>query len=314
MAYREVRVPPDATIGEDGSSEGAHFTPPIVQINRIDARSGRLVPRANETMDQFLDAVFVDGLRASYRRRLILTLDETLGFRDLMEKLASGVLDEEIAEVMIATLFGIVKLAVMKIDADIEREHAERESRRWKVDPKTGLLNQTAFDEYAPLLFDKLVQERRIVSYIVFDIDSFREVNRHGHPAGDHVLGEIGKIILAQLRSNDTAARDGGDEFAIMLPDTSLREAVLFAERIRKAVESHEFDYKGKKFKITLSVGVGMRQEEDTFNDLHARTDNLERISKSSGGNLISVFLPESADVSGFPDFVNIVTLAKRLN
>lgn len=313
-AYQRVQIV-DRTMDEDGPSGGAPFMPPIEQIRRLKASDVRLVPRANDTTNKLLDSIFVHGLRASYKRRLILTLDDTPGFHRVMAALTRANVSVEIANIMIEVLFGMVQLGVQKIDESIERERAEKANERLKIDPKTGLLGQAAFDEYAPALFDRLVQEGRIVSYIVFDIDGFKRVNDgHGHPAGDYVLREIGKIISGQLRSDDTAARDGGDELAVILPDTSLREAVLLAERIRKAVEFHEFIYNGKALNVTLSVGVGMRQEGDTFGDLHRRTDGLECISKAKGGNLISIAVLDSTDISTFPDSVNIVPSAENPN
>lgn len=322
MPYQRVIVPSDETAGEDGLPEGAMSVPsvpsvpPIDQIRGLSGSDPRLVPRTTDTTNDLLDSIFALGLRASYKRRLILTLDDTPGFHKVMAALARADLSLDIANIMIEVLFGMVQLGVQKIDESIAREHAERARDSLRFDAITGLISQTAFNGYGPAVFDKLAEEGRLLAYIVADIDNFKTVNdsNGGHPAGDYVLAELGGIIRKQLRGDDIPVRNGGDEFVIVLPDTSPVEAIVLAERIRKAVESHEFIYEGRQFKVTLSIGVGTRQAEDTFETLHKRTDGLSYASKTGGKNRISVVVPEGMNVPTFPDSVNIVPAAGKPN
>jgi two-component system, cell cycle response regulator len=91
------------------------------------------------------------------------------------------------------------------------------------------------------------------------DIDNFKKVNdNHDHLFGSFVLSEVGKIIRANIRSVDFAARYGGDEFLVALPETSAAGAELFANRLRTVIEAHVFTNKSDSMRLTASLGVGV--------------------------------------------------------
>jgi diguanylate cyclase (GGDEF)-like protein len=98
----------------------------------------------------------------------------------------------------------------------------------------------------------------RPVSLVLVDIDHFKSINdQHGHPTGDLVLREIAKRVRANLREIDVPARYGGEEMAVILPETDAAGALVVAERIRKAIESNPFGNDGLKLAVTASLGVG---------------------------------------------------------
>jgi diguanylate cyclase (GGDEF)-like protein len=124
----------------------------------------------------------------------------------------------------------------------------------------------------------------RPVALVVFDIDHFKKVNdTFGHATGDTVLKIVGGLLLAQLRQGDHAIRYGGEELIVLLPDTSLDDALAVAERVRTAVEDHPFDHGA----LTCSGGVAVGMPAD-FDQLFKNADQALYQSKHSGRNRIT--------------------------
>lgn len=133
--------------------------------------------------------------------------------------------------------------------------------KRAITDALTGLYNRGFFENY---LYEQIKQAQRYgnkLSILMIDIDDFKKVNDlFGHPVGDSVLKELAMIFRKSVRGSDLIARYGGEEFVIVLPHTSLREAVQVASKLREAVANHAFKVKfkgkSKKLKLTVSIGV----------------------------------------------------------
>ena len=126
------------------------------------------------------------------------------------------------------------------------------------------------------------------LSLLMMDIDHFKEFNdKYGHICGDIVLKNVGKTILEKTRQIDIASRYGGEEFAIILPETGIEEAFIIAERIRKSIEQLVINYDGKIMQITISVGLTLfspykDKENQSF---IIRADKALYISKEKGRN-----------------------------
>ena len=129
------------------------------------------------------------------------------------------------------------------------------------------------------------------MSIITFDFDNFKQVNdQYGHAAGDHVLKATCDLITgAFVRRNDLFARMGGEEFVIVLPDTSTEQAAIIAERLRRTLEETAFKYDGQEIRLTSSFGVccatsAIEQPES----LLLRADELLYRSKREGRNRVT--------------------------
>jgi diguanylate cyclase (GGDEF)-like protein len=127
------------------------------------------------------------------------------------------------------------------------------------TDAKTGLMNMHVFDDALDAALARAQAERRPLSLVVVDLDLLREINNaHGHLVGDAVIKGISDVLRQQIRRGDLAARFGGEEFMLALPDTPPDRAIRIAERIREAVASRVFSAEpgGPATRATLSAGV----------------------------------------------------------
>lgn len=166
-------------------------------------------------------------------------------------------------------------------------------------DPLTGLHNRrsldTRLDEALALDRRYGVPHGRVHGLLLIDVDHFKHINdAHGHPAGDAVLRQLAQLLLATVRASDVAARFGGEEFAVLLPElTGPLDAVMTAEKIRQAVESTRFGAVGK---VTVSVGVSLATPEDAdARPLIDRADAALYEAKRSGRNSVVLKSAEPA-------------------
>ncbi|QLI80231.1 diguanylate cyclase [Chitinibacter fontanus] len=140
---------------------------------------------------------------------------------------------------------------------------------------------------------EAIVRSRRYkqpMSIILLDIDHFKKINdRHGHLIGDLVLKRISQICVSKLRTIDTFARWGGEEFVILLPETDQQQATIVAEKLRKTIEAEPLNFEGSQaIRATISLGVTALSMIDlTLDDLITRTDEALYAAKANGRNCV---------------------------
>ncbi|MEN9231538.1 MAG: GGDEF domain-containing protein, partial [Thermostichus sp. DG02_5_bins_236] len=159
-----------------------------------------------------------------------------------------------------------------------------------KTDPLTGTQNRRSFQEMANQVMETAQEYHRPLSALMIDADYFKKINDlYGHLAGDKVLQELAHIIRTTLRKADLLCRWGGEEFAVILPETSLSEATHIAERILDAVRKTEIEIeKGTHCRLTVSIGVSAleeNQDQASLSDLLARADYALYQAKHLGRN-----------------------------
>lgn len=178
-----------------------------------------------------------------------------------------------------------------------EREKAERLLReseeRFKslstTDQLTGLQNRRQLHEVFENEINRSKRYKRALSILLMDVDDFKHFNdTYGHLAGDDVLSRLGQIIISNTRDTDKAFRYGGEEFLVVLPETTGEEAVATAERVRYAMESEVFTpSRGIMVTKTLSIGVAeYNTGEPSKNFLKRADDNMYK-AKINGKNRI---------------------------
>ncbi len=170
-----------------------------------------------------------------------------------------------------------------------------------RTDSRTGLLNVRSFKEQFADEMSRAQRFDRPIALIVADLDLLREINgAHGRPAGDKVIAGAARIMQANLRDYDIVGRVGGEEFAIVLPETGPREARLVAERVRKAIESASFAVSTSRtpLRATLSLGLACFPDHGaSHSSLLHEAEVAVHEAKRQGRN--RVFCPDDALEAG---------------
>ena len=125
----------------------------------------------------------------------------------------------------------------------------------------------------------------------MIDVDNLKSINdAFGHRAGDKALREISRRIKECIRQIDTAARYGGDEFAVILINTSLEDAVIVAQRMVDAVSNSQTTWQKEQIPLSISVGLGQYDAETSPEDITSRSDQALYLAKQAGKNTVRVF------------------------
>lgn len=158
------------------------------------------------------------------------------------------------------------------------------------IDALTSCPNKRFFNEFLDREIARSNRHKRPLSVLMIDLDNFKAVNDSmGHLAGDSALKAIATLIRGIIRREELFSRFGGEEFAIILPETKIEKAVFLAEKIRTIVENNTFDFESKKFKITVSIGVATTQGDPpaTMDQLIQQSDARLYMAKNSGRNKV---------------------------
>lgn len=175
---------------------------------------------------------------------------------------------------------------------DIELEDKQRENRKLEkmafVDPLTGATNRRKYELIAALEYERSKRYGHPLTLMMLDIDHFKEVNdTYGHAAGDEVLKVLVKICHNSVRSLDTVARIGGEEFVVMLPETDLDAAYSLAQRIRQEIANTAVECDGTVIQFTVSIGVTTLKlgADKVIEDTLERADKALYRAKNEGRN-----------------------------
>lgn len=179
-----------------------------------------------------------------------------------------------------------------------------------RTDALTRLANRRAFDSFLIESTELFVSHHQPFALIMLDVDNFKQFNDvHGHPAGDEVLRTVGRTLSRAVNTGDLACRYGGEEFAVILSNTTIADGQLAAERIRKAIEGMSVQFGGNVLRVTASVGVAACMSGEEPAALVRRADEAVYGAKKNGRNcgfwndgaiahLIALAKPASAETT----------------
>lgn len=219
----------------------------------------------------------------------------TFGGLALCSAVVLGLLLESAAPASEVRLFGFYYLLSTGAGLVLRRARSNLATRldkqvetlwqRAVSDPLTGLLNRQGWLNLAGTALAEALAQGKQPAVLFIDVDHFKKTNdQHGHLAGDELLRALGRIIDSRIGPGEYSARLGGEEFACLLPDSSVESARRFAERLAGDYRDHARDYGS-----TLSIGIATHQNDDVLNDLLARADAALYQAKRSGRDQVVV-------------------------
>jgi diguanylate cyclase (GGDEF)-like protein len=177
---------------------------------------------------------------------------------------------------------------LLTLRAELER-HAHELERLATTDDLTGLCNRRHFLALAEAERRRHLRDQRPLALLIFDIDHFKSVNdRFGHDAGDAVIRHVADVCRGEIGGFGILARVGGEEFVMLLPETTGKQALMRAEAMRQRLEAHAFEVDGVRVKVTVSIGVSEAPTStDGIGDLMKRADQALYQAKRDGRNCV---------------------------
>jgi diguanylate cyclase (GGDEF)-like protein len=173
---------------------------------------------------------------------------------------------------------------------NVEAEYHEEIYRLTIIDGLTDIHNKRYLLEFLDRELARSARYQRPLALIMYDLDRFKAINDEmGHLGGDYTLREISACVKGSIRKEELFARYGGEEFVVVLPETNPEGALVVAERMRTLVEKHQFEYEGKMFPVTISVGVATTIGDETLTPIELIRQADEKLyqAKSLGRNRV---------------------------
>ena len=290
----------------DEAIPGVHFR----ELGEIDVRRGNVVVGDEKGKDYLLrKAEYRKTLKGSFTVKLedgrwIRTTDRAMpngGFvsvhvdvTDLklaQEKMLDAQAEAQQHENNLARLNDNLEQQVTERTSDLELAKiiAERQAR---TDPLTGLKNRRAFFKSAVGIHNSAIRFSHPYTVIMLDIDEFKAVNdTHGHLMGDKVICALAQTLKNLSRNVDVAGRIGGDEFALILPESSAQEVSALAERLRVQFSNVCIPYRKQEYSFTVSVGIAEFIEGDSrIEEALSRADSALYEAKARGRNRVALW------------------------
>jgi len=180
-------------------------------------------------------------------------------------------------------------------------------ARLARTDTLTGIYNRAHFDSVLDNEISRCRRSKQSMALLMLDLDHFKDINdNYGHQCGDLVLQTVAQTLEQTTRCSDVVCRYGGEEFAIILPETSATNAYITAEKIRRAIQSLRVSYNDKTLSLTVSVGIsGSRGHGAKAFDLIREADQALYASKQKGRNRSEIYrdLPPVMPIRDYPNY-----------
>lgn len=258
---------------------------------------------ALERMHQRLQSLLSDTATAATSAELEATqFNQTLQTHkdQLLQPLALDLITNIVTELLTDTerMRVVTKELAEQLDRSTQEardlsEQLKQAEHQAKLDPLTGMLNRRGLEQRVHSFVEEAGSLRGSVMLLA-DIDHFKTLNdNYGHLLGDKVLRSVAQVICDSIKGRDIAARIGGEEFAVLLPETSVEGATILAKRICAATASRSIRRNGTEQsidRVTISIGVAAATEADSLETLIDRADKAMYAGKQAGRNRVTLF------------------------
>jgi len=271
----------------------------IKTTERIDKVGARVIGEIDDVMTLITDALvasanYDDSLTGADEQ--LLAAESRHQVKTIVEMLVKSTREMRETNQALERCLASSKSEISNLQHSLEAIRAES-----LTDPLTGLGNRKYFDRMIEMAVQSSLASGEPLSLLMFDIDHFKAFNdSFGHLTGDQVLRLVALSVRHAIKGQDITARYGGDEFAVLLPDTALRQALIVADHIRRGVMAKELRKKSTGEilgRVTISIGVAMLKQGDDTDALIERADACLYAAKRNGRNrVISERDPEYAE------------------
>jgi diguanylate cyclase len=262
-----------------GGLQDAHdsYADSVGAARELDSELRQQVDGLHSSVQQATDLPSLKGLVENRLNGLLGTMEQYQRQRDEREQLVAGRLQ---------TL--VERVASMEQEAKGFRQHLEEQRQKALLDPLTGLPNRAAWNERLDLEVARWQRYGGELLLAVIDIDHFKRINDgYGHLAGDKVLKIIAGELHKRLRKTDFIARFGGEEFALLIPETPLAGGLQLLETLRAGIEACPFHFRGERVSITLSAGIAAFASAERGEQVFERADQALYRAKRGGRNCV---------------------------
>lgn len=235
----------------------------------------------------------IDQEAVSRNHAKLASADGRVSLEDLGSTNGSYVNDEQVQGKIQLRNGDLLKIGrtIFKFIAggNIEAAYHDEIYRLTTVDGLTQVFNRRYFEETLERELSRCARYGRALSLVMIDIDHFKKVNdEHGHLAGDFVLKEVASALKTRIRREDVLARFGGEEFALLLPEVDVKGAALLAEKARRLIEKHRFEFDHTSIPVTVSCGVAaIGGAVNEAADLVREADSRLYAAKDAGRNRV---------------------------
>jgi diguanylate cyclase len=224
------------------------------------------------------DATDLSQLKANIQERLLAIRDHFEQHRQLEE--------QQQKELKLALAESNSRLQVLEQESQQLRQRLSQEHQQAIHDSLTGMYNRLAYEERMEQEYARWKRYQHPLAVMIFDIDHFKKINdTYGHKAGDKALKLIANTLQRNLRESDFVARYGGEEFVVLMPHTSLDDAIGAANKLREAVFDCQFQYQQEQINISVSCGATQFIIDDTIDSAFQRADQALFNAKQLGRN-----------------------------
>lgn len=242
--------------------------------------------RANMAAQQLRDLARNVASDVGAHNTFVEEIADRLSGIDQNDVESAAVVTDVVAKMLNANTRLQTRLADAEQKIKVQAEEIRNQQFEARTDALTRLANRRAFDAFLYESTETYAKHGQPFALVMLDVDNFKQFNDvHGHPAGDEVLRTVGRTLGRAVNAADLACRYGGEEFAVILVNTSPADAQLAAERIRKAIEGMKVQFGGNSLHVTASVGVAGSRPGEEPAMLVRRADEAVYSAKKHGRN-----------------------------